>query len=80
MKRPRRDKMALILQQGSEIVQAQRRQGMLGSEHLLANCQRPLKEGPGLGMEAAAEEVTASPVQKVGSFLSFGSARRVRSI
>jgi hypothetical protein len=42
----RRRQLTLVLQQDGEIVEARRRMGMLGSEHLLADRQRAFKEGP----------------------------------
>ena len=46
VERPRRRQVALVLQQGGEVVEARRGVGMLGAEHLLADRQRALVERP----------------------------------
>ena len=44
--RPRPRKVALVLEQDGEVVEARRRIGMLGAEHLFAYRQRALVERP----------------------------------
>src|SRR6266511_2838488 len=62
--RPRPRKVALVVKQKGEVVEARRRVGMLGAEHLLAYRQRAFQERPcprmvTLGMEQLAETVEA---------------------
>ena len=49
VERPRAGKVALVLKQAGEVVEARRRIGMLGAERLLADRQRALVERPRAG-------------------------------
>ncbi len=63
VERPRPRKVALVLKQEGEIVEALRRIGMLGAERLLADCQRALEERPRPGKVALVRKQAGEVVE-----------------
>ena len=64
VERPRRRKVALVLEQDGEVVEARRRIGMLGAEHLFAYCQCITNKRRGLGVSRAPVEIACPPGPK----------------
>src|SRR5580658_3114560 len=71
VERPRARKVALVLEQEGEIVEALRRVGMLGPKHLLADRQRALVERPALcvGRQSAMPVISGELEQISGALL-----------
>ena len=83
--RPRRRKVALVLKQDGEVVEARRRIGMLGAEYLLADRQRALEERPRLRIGGQRIVPVYPQVDRRNTALRFtrlrrGPSRRLRPV
>ena len=76
--RSRPHKVALVLKQAGEVVEARRRIGMLGAEQLLTDRQRTLEERSRPRICSSAIKIVACPVQKVSAFRVRSGVRHFR--